>query len=94
MQVYKAASQLRQEVKQKAKRAVEKNFLTFKISPYGPDGKKLSTTEMTEQSHKILEARVRFLKEDFKFTHGTLEIPEPGVDPSVSVCSMLKDNVQ
>ena len=30
-QVYKAAAQLRQEVKQKAKRSVEKAFLTFSL---------------------------------------------------------------
>ena len=30
-QVYKAAAQLRQEVKQKAKRSIEKAFLTFSL---------------------------------------------------------------
>ncbi|KAH9912803.1 uncharacterized protein B0H18DRAFT_960774 [Fomitopsis serialis] len=79
--VAKVSSQLRQEVKQKAKRVVEKNFLAFKVPQHGSDGKKLSSA-----AH--LEALVKFLKQDFAFHHGNLEMPDPMVDPSLWVANL------
>ena len=79
------SSQLRQEVKQKAKRVVEKNFLAFKVPQHGSDGKKLSSAAYNEKTASHLEALVKFLKQDFVFHHGNLEMPDPMVDPSVRV---------
>lgn len=71
-------------MKQKAKRAVEKNFLTFKVPQIASDGTKLTPLQVSEKARDILESRVKFLKEDSKFTLGNLEIPDGVVDPTVS----------
>ncbi|KAH9910182.1 uncharacterized protein B0H18DRAFT_1130544 [Fomitopsis serialis] len=86
--VAKVSSQLRQEVKQKAKRVVEKNFLAFKVPQHGSDGKKLSSAAYNEKTASHLEALVKFLKQDFAFHHGNLEMPDPMVDPSLWVANL------
>ena len=69
--MFKAAAQRRQEVKQKAKRVVEKEFLTFRASGGASKQK------------KAMEARINFLKKGGAFHHGNLDIPSSGTDPSV-----------
>ncbi|EPS94988.1 hypothetical protein FOMPIDRAFT_1054614 [Fomitopsis schrenkii] len=75
-QVYKAAAQLRQEVKQKAKRAVEKAFLMFSL----PQSNSPSSTPV-EDYQRILEARIQFVKTNDLFHHGKVQMPDPSMDP-------------
>lgn len=82
-QVYKTASQLRQEVKQKAKRAVDKHFLAFKLSQLTSDGIKLSVTDYNQKAREALEARIKFLKDNYTFHHGNLEMPNPELESTV-----------
>ena len=77
-QVYRAAAQIRQELKQKAKRVVEKELLSIKISDTG-----LDAVSRTAKLQKAKEARIRFLKQNNTFHYGNVELPDPDVDPSV-----------
>ena len=76
--MYKAAAQLRQEVKQKAKRAVEKAFLMFSL----PQSNSPSSTPV-EDYQRILEARIQFVKTNDLFHHGKVQMPDPSMDPAV-----------
>ncbi|EPS92971.1 hypothetical protein FOMPIDRAFT_1056401 [Fomitopsis schrenkii] len=83
-QVYKAAAQLRQEVKQKAKRAVEKAFLTFSL-PQGQSGPSSTNASRVTEFRRIKEARIKFVRENDLFHHGNVQMPDPNVDPSLWV---------
>ena len=80
--MYKAAAQLRQEVKQKAKRAVEKAFLTFSL-PQGQSGPSSANASRVTEFRRIKEARIKFVRENDLFHHGNVQMPDPNVDPSV-----------
>ncbi|KAH9912425.1 uncharacterized protein B0H18DRAFT_961091 [Fomitopsis serialis] len=75
--VYKLAAQFRQEVKQKAKCVVEKEFLSLKVSDVGPNGDRLSSVTRADKLQNALEARIRFLKDGDTFHHGNLKMPDP-----------------
>ena len=81
--MYKAAAQLRQEVKQKAKRIVEKEFLSLKVSDVNTDGGRLSAVARADKHQKAVVDRIHFLKEKDMFHHGNLKMPDPDVEPSV-----------
>ena len=79
--MYKGAAQLRQEVKQKAKRDVEKAFLGFSVpqtSSHPGDAK-----SRLEEYRRISEALIKFYRQNDLFHHGKLPTPDPNVDPSV-----------
>ncbi|KAH9928610.1 uncharacterized protein B0H18DRAFT_953861 [Fomitopsis serialis] len=82
--VYRAAAQIRQELKQKAKRVVEKELLSIKISDTG-----LDVVSRTAKLQKAKEARIRFLKQNNTFHYGNVELPDPGVDPSLANLQQL-----
>ena len=84
-QVFKVSSQYRQEIKQKAKRVVEKDFLHVKVSDRGRDGKRLNAAARAEKLAKATEARIKWLKEKDTFHHGNLEMPDPNLDPVVRI---------
>ena len=84
-QVFKVSSQYRQEIKQKAKRVVEKDFLHVKVSDRGRDGKRLNAAARAEKLAKATEARIKWLKEKDAFHHGNLEMPDPDLDPVVRI---------
>ena len=83
--MYKAAAQLRQEVKQKAKRIVEKEFLSLKVSGVGAGGQRLSAVARADKHQNAVVDRIHFLKEKDTFHHGNLKMPDPEVDSSVRV---------
>ena len=76
-QVYKAAAQLRQEVKQKAKRSVEKAFLTFSL-PQNQGSSPVGSVSRAAEFRQVKEARIKFVREN-----DLLEMPDPSTDPSV-----------
>ncbi|KAH9911082.1 uncharacterized protein B0H18DRAFT_1129119 [Fomitopsis serialis] len=79
--VYRIASQFCQEVKQKAKRAVERAFLNFKVSDLGPNGERLNSVGRAEKLHRATEARVKFLREKNIFHYGDVDMRDPDTDP-------------
>ena len=83
----KAAPQLRQELKQKAKRVVEKEFLSIRLPEVGDDGKPVDAVERNQKVKKARENRIKFLKDNNTFHYGQLVLPDPEVDPSVSLRS-------
>ncbi|EPT02897.1 hypothetical protein FOMPIDRAFT_1047634 [Fomitopsis schrenkii] len=83
-QVYKAAAQLWQEVKPKAKRAVEKAFLMFSL-PQGQSGSSSANASRVTEFQRIKEARIKFVRENDLFHHGNVQMPDPNVDPSLWV---------
>ena len=74
-----------QEIKQKAKHVVEKDFLNVKVSDRGHDGKRLNATARAEKLAKATEARIKWLKEKDTFHHGNLEMPDPNLNPMVCI---------
>ncbi|KAH9920347.1 uncharacterized protein B0H18DRAFT_1122076 [Fomitopsis serialis] len=81
--VNKAAPQLRQELKQKAKRVVEKEFLSIRLPEVGADGKPVDAVERNQKVKKARENRIKFLKDNNTFHYGQLVLPDPEVDPSL-----------
>ena len=81
-QVYKAAAQLRQEVKQKAKRSVEKAFLTFSL-PQNQGSSPVGSVSRAAEFRQVKEARIKFVRENDLFHHGNVQMPDPSTDPSV-----------
>ena len=47
------------------------------------DGKRLSDNAVDKKIRKARQAVASYLKKDYNFHHGELEIPDPDVDPSV-----------
>ncbi|KAH9913743.1 uncharacterized protein B0H18DRAFT_960173 [Fomitopsis serialis] len=87
--VNKAAPQLRQELKQKAKRVVEKEFLSIRLPEVGDDGKPVDAVERNQKVKKARENRIKFLKDNNTFHYGQLVLPDPEVDPSEPDLDML-----
>ena len=58
-QVFKVSSQYHQEIKQKAKHVVEKDFLHVKVSDWGHDSKRLNAAARAEKLAKATEARIK-----------------------------------
>ena len=81
-QVYKAAAQLRQEVKQKVKRSVEKAFLTFSL-PQNQGSSPVGSVSRAAEFRQVKEARIKFVRENDLFHHGNVQMPDPSTDPSV-----------
>ena len=81
-QVYKVAAQLRQEVKQKAKRSVEKAFLTFSL-PQNQGSSPVGSVLRAAEFQRVKEARIKFIRENNLFHHGNVQMPDPSTDPSV-----------
>ncbi|KAH9919277.1 uncharacterized protein B0H18DRAFT_1122641 [Fomitopsis serialis] len=82
-QVIKGASQLRQEVKQKAKRVVEKEFMSIKLSEVDANGAPLSALARAQKLQSAKEARIKWLKTDDAFHYGSLVLPDANVDPEL-----------
>lgn len=78
---------MRQELKQKAKRVVEREWLPvlLRVSDKGPNGRKLTPAAYNEKVQKARDARVNFLKENDVFHHGQIELPDPEEDNAVRV---------
>ena len=81
-QVYKAAAQLRQEVKQKAKRSIEKAFLTFSL-PQNQGSSSAGNASHADEFRRVMDARIKFVRENDLFHHGNVRMPDPSTDPSV-----------
>ena len=81
-QVYKAAAQLRQEVKQKVKRSIEKAFLTFSL-PQNQGSSSVGSVSRAAEFRQVKEARIKFVRENDLFHHGNVQMPDPSTDPSV-----------
>ena len=81
-QVYKAAAQLRQEVKQKAKRSIEKAFLTFSL-PQHQGSSPVGSVSRAAEFRQVKEARIKFVRENDLFHHGNVQMPDPSTDPLV-----------
>ena len=80
--MYKAAAQLRQEVKQKAKRSIEKAFLTFSL-PQNQGSSSVGSVSRAAEFRQVKEARIKFVRENNLFHHGNVQMPDPSTDPSV-----------
>ena len=65
--IFKVSSQYHQEIKQKAKCVVEKDFLHVKVSDRGHDGKRLNAATRAEKLAKATEACIKWLKEKDTF---------------------------
>ncbi|EPS92966.1 hypothetical protein FOMPIDRAFT_1056397 [Fomitopsis schrenkii] len=72
---------LQTEVKQKAKRAVEKAFLMFSLPQTSPSSEKGKAH--VEEYQRITEARIQFVKTNDLFHHGNVQMPDPSLDPSL-----------
>ncbi|EPS93767.1 hypothetical protein FOMPIDRAFT_94622, partial [Fomitopsis schrenkii] len=82
-QVYKGTAQLRQDIKQKAKKVVEKAFLQFQLPKVDANGDELSAEAVEERLWAATEARVKWLRKDSTFHHGNLKLPDPSQDPEL-----------
>ncbi|KAH9912832.1 uncharacterized protein B0H18DRAFT_1126742 [Fomitopsis serialis] len=76
--VYKVAAQVRQELKQKAKRVVEKELLSVKISDVG-----LDAVARNDKLQKAKEARIKYLRNHNTFHYGNIVMPDPDVSPEL-----------
>ncbi|KAH9911206.1 uncharacterized protein B0H18DRAFT_1129018 [Fomitopsis serialis] len=76
--VYKVATQVRQELKQKAKRVVEKELLSVKISDVG-----LDAVARNDKLQKAKEARIKYLRNHNTFHYGNIVMPDPDVSPEL-----------
>ena len=83
--VFPDAAQLRRDIKQKVKKAVERVFLQFQLSTINADGSKLSKEAMDQTLWQASEAQVKWLKKDFLFHYGNLKMPNPAEDPGVCI---------
>ena len=84
--MYRIASQFRQEVKQKAKRVADRDFLSIKVTEVGRNGERLNPTARAEKLVKAIEARIKWLKEKDVFHHGGMKLSDPDDDTSARNC--------
>ncbi|KAH9914244.1 uncharacterized protein B0H18DRAFT_959978 [Fomitopsis serialis] len=69
---------VRQELKQKAKRVVEKELLSVKISDVG-----LDAVARNDKLQKAKEARIKYLRNHNTFHYGNIVMPDPDVSPEL-----------
>ena len=68
--------------KQKAKRSVEKAFLTFSL-PQNQGSSPVGSVSRAAEFRQVKEARIKFVRENDLFHHGNVRMPDPSTDPSV-----------